>query len=164
MVHRKGWLAAAALAVLVAAMAVFFQVSENRRQARIGKIAVTGGGFLYNYRIGEIRYGVSIQVVHPVPIGTRVEVAFEDPAGGPPILVTRSLGTDSNRVPVESPPVRGLEQGNGYQVTVRLRDRDTDAVMETHERTFKVTVDPDLVPDRPLTVGPGYRRNPETVP
>ncbi len=157
---RSGLGLAAGLGVLVVAMAIFFQVAENRREAHVGKIAISGGGFLYNYRIGEIRYGLSIHVVRPVPIGTRLQVAFENPAGGDPIMVTKSLGTDTNRVPVESPAITGLENGREYKVIVRLRDRDTDALMETHEASYRVSVDPDLVPDAPLTVGPGYHRNP----
>ncbi|MHA1190010.1 MAG: hypothetical protein ACTSSQ_06055 [Alphaproteobacteria bacterium] len=92
-----------------------------------------------------------------MPIGTRLRVTFENPAGGDPLVVTRSLGSDTNRVSVESPAVSGLKLGETYQVQVDLRDRDSDAIMEQLATTYQVTVDPRLVPDKPLTVGPGYR-------
>jgi hypothetical protein len=148
------------LAVSVGAVAVFFHFAEQRR-ATTTKLVFAGGGFLYNYRIAETRYGLTMRVVHPVPVGTRLEVTFENPAGGEPYVVTRSLGSDTNLVGVESPALPDVSTGRDYAVVIRLRDRDTNAVLETHERQFRTNVDPAVMPKKPLVVGPGYRRNPD---
>jgi hypothetical protein len=147
------------LAVSVGALAGFFHFAEQRR-ATSTKLAFAGGGFLYNYRIAETRYGLSMRVVHPVPIGTLLEVTFENPAGGEPFVVTRSLGSDTALVGVESPALPEVATGRDYAVVIRLRDRDTNAVLETHERQFSTNIEPSVMPKKPLTVGPGYHRNP----
>ena len=153
---------ALSLAVAVGALAVFFHFAEQRR-ATTTKLVFAGGGFLYNYRIAETRYGLSMRVVHPVPIGTLLEATFENPAGGDPFIVTRSLGTEPGLVGVESPALPDVATGRDYAVVIRLRDRVTNEVLETHERRFRTNVDPSVMPKRPLTVGPGYHRNPDNA-
>jgi len=153
---------ALSLAVAVGALAVFFHIAEQRR-ATTTKLAFAGGGFLYNYRIAETRYGLSMRVVHPVPIGTRLEVTFENPAGGDPFIVTRSLGTEPGLIGVESPALPDVATGRDYAVVIRLRDRATNEVLETHERRFRTNIDPSVMPKKPLTVGPGYHRNPDNA-
>ena len=148
-----------AMVALLTVMGVLFFVAEQRRETDT-RLEIAGGGFLYNYRIAEIRYNIAIRLVRPMPIGTRLEVEFENPAGGPPITLSRTLGTDTNRVGFESPALTDVEADRPYSVVVRLRDRDTGDVLETHERTFRTTVDPAVMPDAPLTIGPGYQRNP----
>ncbi|HSG95489.1 MAG TPA: hypothetical protein VLA28_08205 [Afifellaceae bacterium] len=149
------------LAVSIGALAIFFHFAEQRR-ATTTKLAFAGGGFLYNYRIAETRYGLSMRVVNPVPIRTLLEVTFENPAGGEPFVVTRSLGTEPGLVGVESPALPEVATGRDYAVVIRLRDRDTNAVLETHERKFRTNIDPSVMPKKPLTIGPGYHRNPES--
>jgi hypothetical protein len=150
------------LAVSVGALAVFFHIAEQRR-ATTTKLVFAGGGFLYNYRIAETRYGLSMRVVNPVPIGTRLEVAFENPAGGDPFVVTRSLGSEKSLIGVESPALPDVATGRDYAVVIRLRDRVTNEVLETHERRFRTNIDPSVMPKKPLTVGPGYHRNPDNA-
>lgn len=147
------------LVVMLTVMGGLFFLSEQHRETDT-RLEIAGGGFLYNYRIAEIRYNIAIRLVRPMPIGTRLEVAFENPAGGPPITLSRTLGTDTNRVGFESPALTGVEADRPYSVVVRLLDRDTGDVLETHERAFRTKVDPAVMPDAPLTVGPGYQRNP----
>ena len=150
------------LAVAVGALAVFFHFAEQRR-ATTTKLVFAGGGFLYNYRIPETRYGLSMRVVHPVPIGTLLEVTFENPADGDPFIVSRSLGSDTSLVGVESPALPDVATGRDYAVVIRLRDRVTNEVLETHERQFRTNIDPSVMPKKPLTVGPGYHRNPDNA-
>jgi hypothetical protein len=150
------------LVVAVGALAVFFDIAEQRR-AITTKLAFAGGGFLYNYRIAETRYGLAMRVVNPVPIGTLLEVTFENPAGGEPFVVSRSLGSEPGLVGVESPALPDVARGRDYAVVIRLRDRVTNAVLETHERQFRTNIDPSAMPKKPLTVGPGYHRNPDNA-
>jgi len=149
------------LAAAVGVLVLLFHFAEQRR-ATSTKLAFAGGGFLYNYRIAEVRYGLTMRVINPVPIGTRLQVTFDNPAGGEPFVVTRQLGSDTSLVSVESPALPDVATGRDYIVIIRLRDRDTNAVLETHERAFRTNIEPDVMPKKPLTVGPGYRRNPET--
>ena len=148
------------LAAAVGGLAVFFHIAEQRR-ATTAKLAFAGGGFLYNYRIAETRYGLSMRIVHPVPVGSRLEVTFENPAGGDPFIVTRSLGPEISLIGVESPALPDVATGRDYAVVIRLRDRVTNEVTETHERRFRTNIEPSVMPKKPLTVGPGYHRNPD---
>ncbi len=158
--NLSGLTIALLLAAAVAVLAVLFQFAEQRR-ATSTKLAFAGGGFLYNYRIAEVRYGLTMRVVNPVPIGTHLEVTFENPAGGDPFVVTRSLGSDTSLVGVESPALPDVATGRDYAVVIRLRDRVTNAVLETHERRLRTNIEPTVMPKKPLTIGPGYHRNPD---
>jgi hypothetical protein len=150
------------LAASIGALAIFFHIAEQRR-ATMTKLAFAGGGFLYNYRIAETRYGLSMRIVNPVPIGSLLEVTFENPAGGEPFIVTRSLGTEPGLIGVESPALPDVATGRDFAVVIRLRERVTNAVLETHERQFRTNIDPSVMPKKPLTVGPGYHRNPDNA-
>ena len=48
----------------------------------------TGGGFIFNYRIGEAFYGFVVKPRREIPENTEIVAEFEDPAGGDPIIVT----------------------------------------------------------------------------
>ena len=150
------------LAVSVGSLVLFFHIAEQRR-ATTTRLEFAGGGFLYNYRIAETRYGLSMRIVNPVPIGANLEVTFENPTGGDPFIVTHSVGSEISLIDVESPALPDVATGRDYVVVIRLRERLTNAVMETHERKFRTNIDPSIMPKKPLTVGPGYRRNPDNA-
>lgn len=152
------WPMAAVGFALVVGLLVF---AEMRRDAATDRLEIVGGGFVYNYRLGEIRCSVVVRIARPVPIGSRVRAAFEDPTGGEPIIVTQLPGTDTNRIGLESPPLSGVQRDRTYFVTVLLLARDSDTVLESHRQAFRTSVDPGILPDKPLTIGPGYQRNPE---
>lgn len=145
-------------------VAILFAIGWATRNDPADKplIAVLGGGFVFNYRIGEVTYGVTTLVQKPLASGSILEASFEDPAGGPPLIVRERVNARTPRYTLTSPPVRGVEAGRAYRVSLRVRDRQDKTDIWSDEIRFTSQIDDAAVPDQPLTVGPGYARNPAT--
>ena len=120
-----------------------------------------GGGFVFNYRVGEAFYGFTVKVQKPLKVGSIIEAEFEDPAGGVPHVVSKRVHARTTRYSLRSPRVTGVEADKPYKVLVRLYDFRHEEVIEQHERQYSSRIASDIVPEKPLTVGPGYHRNPE---
>lgn len=150
------------VAVGIGLVAVLFGVGWATRQdpAESPYLKILGGGFMFNYRVAEVYYGFSAAIMRPLPTGSIIEAAFQDPAGGPAHLVRQRVGTDSERYSLRSPPVRGVKAGTPYHVAIRVMDREETAVVWRHDMVFKSQLDDTIMPDEPMTVGPGYARNP----
>lgn len=122
---------------------------------------IAGGGFIYNYREAQVYYGFVAHVLKPLPLGTWLIAEFENPAGGPPLTVETRLHARSVRYGVHSPQVRGVKAGKPYHVAIRLYDYTRSRLIWSGEKAFTSQIDDTVVPDRPLTIGPGYFPNPE---
>jgi len=121
-------------------------------------LAVEGGGFVFNYRIAEVRYGIVVKPVRALPEGATIEARFENPSGGAPLVVSRKPRPSDRRVHLESGPVAGVVKDEPYAVAVVLKDA-AGTPLQTIEKEFRSNIDGALMPERPLTVGPGYQRN-----
>jgi len=124
-------------------------------------VAFTGGGFLFNYRIAEASYGFVARVLRPIPAGTIIEAEFEDPAGGPPIVMRRRAVGMQITISFQSPAVKGVEAGRSYRAVLRLIEPETGRVLDSQERMILSEADQKLLPARPPVVGPGYQPAPE---
>lgn len=123
-------------------------------------LKIAGASFIFNYRVAEVFYGFTAEVQKPVRNLSLLEAEFEDPSGGPPIRVSERLNPRTKRYSLRTPPVRGVEKDRPYRVTVRLIQNGDNAVLFEDELTVRSQVADDVVPEQPLTVGPGYMRNP----
>ena len=123
-------------------------------------LQVLGGGFIFNYRVSEIYYGFTADVVRPLPTGSIIEATFEDPASGGELVIRQRVGTQTERYSLRSPPVRGIVKGRAYAVAIRVLDREQRRLLWQHELTFRSQLDDRVMPDGPLTIGPGYHRHP----
>jgi hypothetical protein len=123
-------------------------------------LRIAGASFIFNYRVAEVFYGFTAEVQRPVRNLSLLEAVFEDPGGGAPIRVTERLNPRTKRYSLRTPPVRGVEKDRPYKVVVRLIQNGDDAILFEEEFTVRSQMADDVVPDRPLTVGPGYMRNP----
>lgn len=152
---------------VVAAMAglacVLFAVGWATREDPAEKpyLEVAGGGFVYNYREAQVYYGFVATVLKPLPVGTWLIAEFENPAGGQPLTVETRLHARSVRYGVHSPHVRGVKAGKPYHVAIRLYDHTRSELIWSGEKDFTSQLDDTIVPDKPLTIGPGYFPNPE---
>lgn len=144
------------LAALVLLLAV--AACEDRDKPYV---KLLGGGFILNYRIGEVHYGFTAAIVRPVPVGTILEVEFEDPAGGPPFVERRRAGRNALRYSFRTPALEGVRAGTPYRAELRLLDRETGALLARYERSYTSNVGSEAMPAGPLAVGPGYHRPPE---
>lgn len=123
-------------------------------------VEIVGGGFVFNYRVADTYYGIVAVARRPVPAGTELVAEFEDPAGGPPIRVSQIARDGQSRFVMDSRSVHGVAADRDYAVVLTLRAAD-GTVIETHSKTFRSSIDQSTMPDRPLTIGPGYTPNPE---
>ncbi len=123
-------------------------------------IAVAGGGFILNYRLADYYYGFTAMVQKPLESGSIIEARFEDPAGGVPIVVRERVSPASDRYDFRTPPLTGIEAGRAYKVVVRVLDREEKSEIFATELAFRSDVGDANLPKIPLTIGPGYHRNP----
>ncbi|NDW07746.1 hypothetical protein [Jiella pacifica] len=123
-------------------------------------LRIAGAGFIFNYRVADAYYGFTALVQKPVKTYSMIEARFEDPAGGPPHRVTQKLTPRASRYGLRSPPLRGIEAERPYHVSVRLIQNGDGAILFEDEFTVTSQISDRIVPPQPLTIGPGYRRNP----
>jgi hypothetical protein len=123
-------------------------------------LAMAGGGFIFNYRIAEVFYGVSLKPQRRLAADAVLEGEFENPAGGPNLIVRETLGSTPKLLyALQTPPLKGVKAGRPYKVDVRLLEGGK--ITGRLQRTITSDLDQDMIPDAPLTIGPGYTPNPE---
>lgn len=153
------YVALAGVAGLVALLTVL-SVLRAPEDASQPYVEFAGGGFVFNYNVAVAYYGFVARVVRPVPPGTILEAEFEDPAGGPPLVVRGVAGVYARQFRFESPPVQGVVANRDYRVELRLIDPDDGSLIASYSRTFRSELDQDVLPSAPTTVAPTYRPNP----
>lgn len=154
-----------ALGAIIYCASVFYAVHRYNSDllAKTGYLRISGGGFVYNYRIADIRAGITVAVQKPLPVNTRLLAEFENPAGGLLRITTDTVPGKRGYV-FETGSLSGVEADREYQVTVRLLDKEAGEEIERQEKSLKSGVAPRTMPDQPLTIGPGYHPNPELKP
>ncbi|SDO76678.1 hypothetical protein SAMN05428967_0017 [Phyllobacterium sp. YR620] len=126
-------------------------------------VNVSGKIFVFNYRIAEATYLLTLAKLRKIPDGSSLETTFENPAGGDPFVVRQDIWPTMDKITVESPPVKCVKANREYQVTMRLEDAK-GVVLQTIERKMISDTDQSLMPDKPLVVGPFYDPNPDKQP
>jgi hypothetical protein len=116
--------------------------------------------FVFNYRNATATYLVNIAPVKPPAEGEIAVVSFEDPAGGAPLVVREKIWPKFDRTTITSPPLRCVVKDRPYAVSIRIEDAG-GTVKQTIETTITSSEDQDVLPDKPLVVGPLYSPNPE---
>ena len=119
-------------------------------------LTLEGGGFVFNYRIAEATYGLVARVERTLPAGTRIITAFDDPAGGPPIVEEQVARPGMMKLVLKSPPVEGVVAGKPYAVTVRMLTPEGEEIGRL-ETSFTSNIDQSVMPRVPLTEDPGYQ-------
>jgi hypothetical protein len=157
---RGSRVAIAVAAAAAVALALGYVLANRPPPGEKPYLTFLGGGFIFNYRIGEVTYGFTAQVTRPLPVGTIIEAVFEDPAGGASLMVRVRVGTEKLRYSLISPPVHGVVADRPYHVTVRLVARDGNEILARDEKKYASQVGQDVMPEGPLTIGPGYQRPP----
>lgn len=128
-------------------------------------LVFAGGGFVYNYRIGEAFYGFVARPERTLPEGAVIEARFENPSGGDRIVVAQPAKAGQLQYSFKTPPLKGIRDGHDYQVELRVLNPETGGTYATYSKTFRTDVDQSTLPDKPLVLGPTYTPNPEaTIP
>jgi hypothetical protein len=154
---RRHGIAAAAVFVLAVALAAW---ATRVPPGETPYLKIAGAGFMFNYRVADSYYGYTAQLMKPVRNASVIESTFEDPAGGPPIRVETRLWPDARQYGVRTPNVRGIRKDRPYEVSVRLLNGIEREPVFEKRFTVKSDLDDTVMPAAPLTVGPGYAKNP----
>lgn len=125
-------------------------------------IETAGGGFVFNYRLAIAFAGVVVVPLKPLPEKSTIEVTMENPAGGPPVTMRQSPA-GGGRIEFTTDALTGIVADKVYAVTIRLV-ADNGAELQRIEKKFHSQLDQSVLPPAPLTVGPGYTRNPALAP
>lgn len=126
-------------------------------------VNVSGKIFVFNYRIAEATYLLTLAKLRPLPDGSVLETTFENPAGGDPMIVRQKIWPTMEKITVESPPVKCVKANREYKVSMRVVDAD-GKLLQTIERKMISNTDQSVMPDKPLVVGPFYDPNPDKKP
>jgi hypothetical protein len=121
---------------------------------------IDGKLFVFNYRVATATYRLNLKPLQPVGEGQTVVAAFENPAGGEPLVVRKKIWPMTDKTMIESPPLRCVKKDKPYKVSIRIEGPD-GSVVQTLETTMASSLDQAVLPDRPLVVGPGFDPNPE---
>ncbi|WP_414832512.1 hypothetical protein [Afifella sp. YEN Y35] len=127
-------------------------------ESRKPYLILAGGGFIFNYRISEMHYGVVLAPKRQLPEGAVVEARFEDPSGGPAIQFSQKVRGDEKKFVFDTPGLKGTRKDMPYHVAIVLRAPD-GAELQRIDKDFVSSVEQKEMPDRPLTIGPGYTPN-----
>jgi hypothetical protein len=119
-----------------------------------------GGSFIFNYRVAEATAGFALGVLRPLPQGAVVEASLENPDGGAPIVLRQKAGSSDKRFDFVTPALHGIKADKDYMMTIRLVGADGKELQKI-EKNFRSNVDESVLPEKPLTIGPGYTPNPE---
>jgi hypothetical protein len=124
---------------------------------------IVGGGFLFNYRLAEVTASMVVVPHRAFPAGSKVEMSFENPAGGAPIVIAKPVTPETTKLDFETPPLSGVKADRDYMVTLRLIDGQGKE-LERIDKKFRSQLDQSTLPKAPLTIGPGYTPNPQKAP
>jgi hypothetical protein len=121
-------------------------------------LVISGGGFVFNYRNADAHYGIVVGAERPLPDGSVIQVSFENPAGGAPVVVTKPAKPDVPRYDFETPGLKGIVKDQPYKVTAVLKD-SSGAELQRLEKSYRSDISQEVLPERPLAIGPGYQQN-----
>ena len=113
-------------------------------------VAIEGGGFIFNYRIAEAFYGVSLRPERRLEAGTILEVRFDNPAGGDPIVLRETVKGSQLSYLFRTPALQGVRKDHPYRVVVRVLAAGDGKVLDTVERSYKSSVDQSILPSAPV--------------
>jgi hypothetical protein len=146
------------IAVLFLVVGIF-AITGCTDTSRTGYLELTGRVFIFNPRIAEATYVVTFAVLKQPPDGSRIEVLFDNPAGGDALKVEQSLRAGQIKIALESEPLQCIKKDKPYAFKVRLLSAD-GTELQVVESSIRSTLDQSVMPDQPLVEGPGYDPNP----
>lgn len=143
-----------------AVLAAMLLVGGCREQNTDAYVTLTGKVFIFNYRIAEANYVVTLGKGKPLGEGSVAVATFENPAGGEPLIVRQKISPKAEKIVLESPPLSCVRKGRAYSIAITIADAGGQELQRI-ETTLTSSLDQDVLPDKPLVVGPVYTPNPE---
>lgn len=134
-------------------------LSACQRETGPDPLKLTGKMFVFNYRLAYATYLVTLEKTQPLPDGSVVRASFENPAGGAPLTLERKLFASLPRVVLESPDVTCVKKNHPYKVSIRVLGPGGEQ-LQSLETEVTSSLDQDILPAKPLVIGPAYEKNP----
>jgi hypothetical protein len=123
-------------------------------------LKLSGKVFIFNYRVAQATYVVTLARNGPLPEPSFAEATFENPAGGEALITRTKIFPFWQKVSLESPPVRCVVKDHPYAISIKVLD-GKGAVLQTIDTTLTSNLDQSILPGKPLVVGPVYTPNPD---
>ena len=144
-----------------AALAIgLFSMTGCQREDLDEPLKLSGKVFIFNYRVAQATYVVTLARNGPLPEPSFAEASFENPAGGAPIVTRTKIFPFWDKVSLESPPVHCVAKDRPYAISIRILDA-SENVLQRIDTTLTSSLDQTVLPGKPLVVGPVYTPNPE---
>ncbi|MCV3765423.1 hypothetical protein [Rhizobium sp. TRM95796] len=122
-------------------------------------LTINGKIFIFNVRLSKAYYALNLNRLAGVPDGAKVTAEFENPAGGPPLTVTRKVFPNMARIDFQSPDLDCIVADKPYAIIITLRD-PAGKEMQKIETTLASTLDQTVMPEQALVRGNAYDKNP----
>ncbi|MCJ8239677.1 hypothetical protein [Peteryoungia algae] len=149
-----------AIPIVVSLLLALSWLTGCQREDLDEPLKLSGKVFIFNYRVAQATYVVTLARNGPLPDPSFVETTFENPAGGAPLVTRTKIFPFWEKVSLESPPVHCVIKDRPYAVSIRILDA-SDKVQQTIETTLTSSLDQTVMPGKALVVGPVYTPNPE---
>lgn len=138
-----------------------FILSACQREANEPLAELSGRFFVFNYRVATATYLITLRRTAPFPENAYAEAEFENPQGGASLTAREKLFPAMDKIVLTSPELKCVKKDKPYAVTIRLVDND-GKVLQTIGTTVTSNADQtEVMPSKPLVVGPLYTPNPE---
>ncbi len=128
-------------------------------ESRTGYLELSGRIFVFNPRIAEATYVVTLAVLKEPPEGSRIEAEFDNPAGGEALKMQQALRPGQTKIAFESEPLQCIKKDRPYTFKVSLLSAKGE-ILQVVQSSIRSTLDQSVMPDAPLVEGPGYDPNP----
>lgn len=145
---------------IIAALVGALALGGCQREDEQGPLAVSGRLFIFNYRVADATYVLTLSRNGPLPDESYIETRYEDPRGGAPIVTRTRIFPFWEKISLESPPVHCIVKDRPYAVEMRVTDAK-GKLIQALETTVTSSLDQTILPARPLVIGPIYTANPE---
>jgi hypothetical protein len=127
-------------------------------EARQSYLSLSGRLFIFNPRVASATYVVTLAINKSPPAGSRVIATFDNPAGGPQLVVDQKIFPAQEKLSLESPNLICIKKGRRYAFQVVLKDAAGQELQRV-ESSIESTLDQSIMPDAPLVQGPAYEPN-----
>jgi hypothetical protein len=124
-------------------------------------LVFAGGGFVFNYHLGQAYYGFVAKPGKALPEGATIEARFEVPGSDQPFVMQQPARDGMLRYAFRTPPLKGIIKDHQYQVELRVIEAGSDKILASYSHSYYTDVDQKTLPDKPLVLGPNYAPNPE---
>jgi len=138
----------------------FLLLASCQRETEGKLVELSGRLFVFNYRVATANYLVTLRKLRPLPEGSIVSAEFENPKGGDVLTTREKIFPVDDKIVIQSPHLQCVRKDHPYIVNIRILSPSGD-VLQKIETSITSDVDQNVLPAKPLVVGPGYTPNPE---